>query len=1015
MLANYSSLCKTLTMALCLFAILVPQTCWQSACFGQVAAPRLVYPVGDYRVGKALLFDGRVQAASHAFETSYRLSRTLGERHGIDAVPTLCRNGQALYLSGDLTGALANANAGLTLAYNCQYWTAYIDHLPVILRAVELSDGRIAWIEERRVSRLANYPEAWPVTIGAQAVLVETSKPDATLLLSYEPIWIDAIEVFYSQAMALRLRNTILGKLAQHYDLSKQLHSMYSESRSNVPELLQRCQNVCFGITCHSLGQNDRARAALIQNLTLDSGFDHPLTGIALLELATIAAEELDYSEASLRAGQASLFSARLGQGDVLADSLQLLARVSDAIQPGSGLPIIEDISSWSESRFGLVYATALASAIESASISHNTAAESAYFRRFERLGRNNQIELPHLEASVMLSQIRNRLASGNPAAARNLLYQLTRITSGTNTRPSLLPQAIQVAEIQSSLREGRVRAQLLFERLANTAARPSKNEWVTAPWQSIVWDNLPLNEIYRQLAVNTFRDSDPNKSIQFVAQWHARQLRIADPLDHRLYAIRRQLLASPDMLPDVEKQDLQRFQARLGDLRTQKASIDQLWELFQASVANNGQNWTTEQYRQWQQLLQLSAGYHKELAFAASLPLAIPGEDSDLAPINFEHLKTSIGEGEAILGLFYGTTQTAAYLITRDGNSFWTIDEPRLTELLRNRLLASSAAFATSQELWQSLDKAAQWQVDSRELAASLIPADIVMKMSRISKLKVIPDANMWTLPFEMLITDGGDRVQDCWIAEREISYALSLKTAGLAPTISGPNKVLLTRNNFYVSENAVDDQLRRNVASSLPQDNLLVVSLDKDAANNFQYGLLKGDSICVGSELVVNPNGRAEARASKGKTVAIVPAELAEIETPESLIFLGNSPETVGIMRKDFRPTLNWLIYHRNAGTSQILFRQWNASGESTATFAQEFLSRSTDSYESAYRSSILNLWEFDFNTQQEPRFSTTSRRPEPRLLDGDLPLFWGGWKLVTNSPLDAWKRDAEVDKQD
>ncbi len=80
--------------------------------FAQTATPRLVYPIGDYRVGKRLMFEGLTPAASHSFETSYRLSRTINEQHGIDAVPSLCRNGQALYLAGDLPAALSNINAG---------------------------------------------------------------------------------------------------------------------------------------------------------------------------------------------------------------------------------------------------------------------------------------------------------------------------------------------------------------------------------------------------------------------------------------------------------------------------------------------------------------------------------------------------------------------------------------------------------------------------------------------------------------------------------------------------------------------------------------------------------------------------------------------------------------------------------------------------------------------------------------------------------------------------------------
>ncbi len=95
------------------------------------------------------------------------------------------------------------------------------------------------------------------------------------------------------------------------------------------------------------LGKTDRAKNLLEQNLTLDSGFDHPLTTIALLELATIAASKGQIDEVEIRSGQASLLAARLNQIDLLAESLPMLTEAADTLKPGEGLKIAEAVLRW--------------------------------------------------------------------------------------------------------------------------------------------------------------------------------------------------------------------------------------------------------------------------------------------------------------------------------------------------------------------------------------------------------------------------------------------------------------------------------------------------------------------------------------------------------------------------------------------------------------------------------------------------------------------------------------------
>ncbi len=263
---------------------------------------------------------------------------------------------------------------------------------------------------------------------------------------------------------------------------------MYGDMSPRMPEMLQRCQNVCYAIILRGLGKTDRAKNLLEQNLTLDSGFDHPLTTIALLELATIAASKGQIDEVEIRSGQASLLAARLNQIDLLAESLPMLTEAADTLKPGEGLKIAEAVLRWVDADFGLPYLTTTATACRSAARDRNTAAFESQEPRFNRLAKNREIQLPHLQAMVYAAQIKHFATKGNANASQTAWKQLVNIATGGSSPSPLLPKLLQATSIQLALNEGGVPKSTLMEKLNALVQRPSDAEWLLSPWQSLVW-----------------------------------------------------------------------------------------------------------------------------------------------------------------------------------------------------------------------------------------------------------------------------------------------------------------------------------------------------------------------------------------------------------------------------------------------------------------------------------------------------------------------------------------------
>ncbi len=109
-------------------------------------------------------------------------------------------------------------------------------------------------------------------------------------------------------------------------------------------------------------GDRTAAMRLLRANLAMQNGWDHPLTGVALLALGDLAIQTDDRRQPIHMISESTLVFARLQQFDWLAEAVQQLSRVSP-LRPQSGtLDGLNQIAAWSRTRSHLAYAAAVAS-----------------------------------------------------------------------------------------------------------------------------------------------------------------------------------------------------------------------------------------------------------------------------------------------------------------------------------------------------------------------------------------------------------------------------------------------------------------------------------------------------------------------------------------------------------------------------------------------------------------------------------------------------------------------------
>ena len=970
-----------------------------------------VFPTSEYRVAKLLMFDGRTAAASHSFETAYRAARSYNDQHGIDSVPSLCRDGQAIYLGGNLATGLSTIEAGLQLSITNRFWLQYISPITITLRSVQTDDNGLQTFAQFGNSQSVMSIDGFPVLLSRTNGIPESQPLDNSRGSSRDAATIDAIEIYLSQAMAMRIRNKILGKQTMLWPLSSQLLTMYQAPMpALMPDILRRAHNICTAISLRAMNDNNRASIMLLQNVQLDNGSNHPLTGVALLELASIALEQSKFEDARLRASQAAMIAGGLEQADVLCDAMRLFAHISDYMEPGSATAMSENMVRWSEDRYRLVYLTALETGIESASLVKNTGLEKRWSVQLQKAIRDREVNVPAINCGVELAALRSQLFSADTKALQMRWSKISLNANGANSGSPLLPQWIQLDRLQVALKQGQIGTNTIMSHMANLVKRPTTAEIIADPWQSTLWDHQSLASIYSDLFRNAQREGNTDVAIGLLSDWKERQQRISTPFLSQAAAVRTQL-TRPNPAKELE---LTIFQQRYAPMRIRHEQILRAWEAFAQTVKSDTSSWTIEQHRQWSGLQNEIAALQNEYIFAGMLPVPVP--DQEAKPFDFAAIRKKLGTNQAILGLHSSPNFIAGYLICQDKSHLWTIDNPRKLYEKNEQLLQVVAAYGTVQDLWKSVNEKADWTTAANELSDALLPKAVRDQLASITQLKIIAHEQTWGIPFELLINDDS-QARNCWIAKHRISYANHLKFAGFESELKAPpvaSTTILEKSNFFTRESDSDTQLLEQIKQSINGNAIQTISLNRDLPPSWNFPIIKSDRLIAACESSVANDHRLSVLGSRNQPLSISSTMNLELKSPQQIILLGLVREGEKNIRSDAIGLANWLETYQSSTTKMVLARQWPGSGESSATIVREFLSRidgSPNDADSALQASILNCWEYQFSSANQPRFGNSSRRSDARLLSGDMPLLWGGWKLITFYPLESLKTDAVV----
>lgn len=248
----------------------------------------------------------------------------VGTRRHLDSICYWTMMGECNYHMGNYAQAVTMYEQALAhyLSYQAENWQARLQMPPTIqANNNALNQSGIAWGIPKRKVTYARMPGSFSMLFGrldAGRAFQEGGVFDKAEIFS-----VDVTEIMRCTALCLHRRRTIKGPISKLDPFTSQLVTGLSVPGAGNGTVMGAFNGVLLGIAQASMEDWGRATRTLKSSLLLNR-MEHPLTPVALVELAQIGYANKQYGVAADLALEASYSAAVFNQYDLVEESLGL-------------------------------------------------------------------------------------------------------------------------------------------------------------------------------------------------------------------------------------------------------------------------------------------------------------------------------------------------------------------------------------------------------------------------------------------------------------------------------------------------------------------------------------------------------------------------------------------------------------------------------------------------------------------------------------------------------------------
>jgi hypothetical protein len=960
-------------------------------------------PHAPYYLATQAIYSGEYRDAERGLRIESRRGIRTTQARWIDSICYHAMLGEVLYHQGRNAEALAEFDQACQVILAYPNWLLQVQFQPQPPRP-DLARARRPppWGQSSRSFTLGQFPETEQVFIGEldprralqQGGVVRTPM-----------LWrINVVEVLRTSALAIRRRSEILGPLATHDPISKELSTVFARGNlSPANHWSSAWIDVLRGIAQAGAGKLDEADMLLGRSLTVDGQFDHPLTCVALLEQGRIAMTRGNSQGAAQLLAEAAFSAYYYDDFDVLTESVWL-GWVNHLMRNAPGVyPPLEPLVAWAQTNRLQHIATKLrlAQAESLLWLGQADAAGAVLDDAVRRIGELRRglagIHLLYLQANLQLA--RGQFGPGGETLAEALAAQ-ARVS----------PRNFQIGRTSEMYDARSVSPRIAVDLFGSLLADPTPANWSLSPLDAMAVLQTPQDAAFDRWFIAALERKDTPLALEVAEKAKRRRFLASVPLGGRMLALRTILEAPQNELSrDAMLQRQQLLAAFPLYRQLLEANLPMVDALRGGPVIGTGAAETKKldaQFDAWEKNTLQRQQLLMQLA-----PRRVP------SAIEFPPLRTtaelqqSLDDGEALIIFHSAAGNLYGFLVTRSGSHLWQFDDVRGLRSGVADFLRALGNYGPNRSLSAEELASDTWRKMAAQAYAAVFAA-ARLDLGKTKSLVIVPDDLLWYLPFESLVPDAAK--PDTTLADRfSVRYG---PTAALA--VSSPSALHRTQHTGIVANELKigdTDAETESMVSELEKAAFAPVRLPAQlpVPANFLLPLL--DTLVVLDDVdparaatlgsMLPSRGRGGAGDSSGL------ATMLPYGGPQHVVVAafttaaeqGLKPSRRSAARNNVRPgseVFQTLCGLMASGARTVLISRWRTGGRTNLELVREYVRELPQLPASeAWQRSRLLARESPLDAQNEPRLKGLEETGEPAT--ADHPFFWAGYLLVDTSP--------------